>query len=523
MNQNLPSIFISYSHKDEKEKNELLAHLGAIKHEMLIEIWSDDQIGVGQDWEEEINSKLSRADIAILLITANFLSSDFIINEEVPIILHRKINDGVMVFPIIAQHCAWKSVSWLRKMQLRPKNGAPVWRDSGIHADKELAKIVDEIAAGFSVSSTESKEHFKAIRRGLYIPNARCRKVWGRDRLVENTVYRLGDPNEVSIFSFNGGAGFGKTEVARNIAESVLSKNQFEDVLWIKARKTEFSSGKISGSSGSGLLLSKDEMVEELAIQLGFPKSKTLNHIKSSNYLIVLDNAEDADLVNILPMLSDITRFSRVLITTRLKVDAPYVGSVDIHGLDQTWSIKLLRDEATYKNINVLIDASERELIEIHQRTFGAPLALHFVVSRVLHDHSIESILLDLEQANEQVGVFYKFCFQTAWRRLSETAKNILRLLGHLSDKQISIEELSEPWGIHISEIQSVITELVKWHLIEVGIDPMGESKYDLHPWIRSSIRANLVDNWSPTEDDVRKVIDWKVKHFSQWKGYEKQ
>ena len=69
-------VFISYSHKDEREKDKLLAHLGILRHAGLIGLWSDDQIGAGVDWEQKIREAMAQAQVAILLISANFLNSD---------------------------------------------------------------------------------------------------------------------------------------------------------------------------------------------------------------------------------------------------------------------------------------------------------------------------------------------------------------------------------------------------------------------------------------------------------------
>ncbi len=79
-----PLIFVSYSHKDEEEKNRLLVHLGGLQRAGKIDLWNDDRIGAGGAWEQEINQAMNQARVAILLITADFLNSDFIISKEVP-------------------------------------------------------------------------------------------------------------------------------------------------------------------------------------------------------------------------------------------------------------------------------------------------------------------------------------------------------------------------------------------------------------------------------------------------------
>jgi hypothetical protein len=139
-------IFLSYSHKDEKEKNKLLSHLGVLQKTGKINVWSDDQVAAGADWLESINTAISRASIAILLITADYLNSDFILNIEVPNFLKKRQQEGLIVFPIVAKACAWKQVDWLAKMNLRPKNGRPIWGNKSGNIDKDLATIANEIA-----------------------------------------------------------------------------------------------------------------------------------------------------------------------------------------------------------------------------------------------------------------------------------------------------------------------------------------------------------------------------------------
>lgn len=141
-----PTVFISYSHKDEVEKEALISHLGVLQGAGLIETWVDDRIGAGSDWAADIGQAMSHARVAILLVTANFLTSEFILNTEVPRLLERRKSEGVVVFPVIAKPCAWRRVDWLAKMNVRPKNGTPVWREGGRYVDEDLAAIADEVA-----------------------------------------------------------------------------------------------------------------------------------------------------------------------------------------------------------------------------------------------------------------------------------------------------------------------------------------------------------------------------------------
>lgn len=141
-----PVIFISYSHKDGVEKDKLVSHLGVLRNNGLIDLWDDERIRAGSHWQEAIDQAISKARVAILLVSADYLNSDFINEREIPQLLERRQNEGLTVFPVIAKSCLWRRVSWLESMQVRPRSGAPVWRDGGAHVDDELTKIADEVA-----------------------------------------------------------------------------------------------------------------------------------------------------------------------------------------------------------------------------------------------------------------------------------------------------------------------------------------------------------------------------------------
>jgi len=142
-----PTIFISYSRKDEEEKDSLLSHLGVLRDAGKIDLWSDDRIGAGADWVAEIEKAIAQAEVAILLISAHFLTSQFILQKEVPELLNRRNEEGLVIFPVIAKACAWKEVDWLVRMNVRPRNGKPVWGNRGSHVDEDLTAIAEEVAS----------------------------------------------------------------------------------------------------------------------------------------------------------------------------------------------------------------------------------------------------------------------------------------------------------------------------------------------------------------------------------------
>ncbi len=77
-----PTVFISYSHKDELWKDLLMKQLGVLERQGLLDVWEDREIEAGADWFEEIEKALIKADAAILMITPDFLISEFILRRS---------------------------------------------------------------------------------------------------------------------------------------------------------------------------------------------------------------------------------------------------------------------------------------------------------------------------------------------------------------------------------------------------------------------------------------------------------
>ena len=119
-------IFISYAHKDEPFKDELVTMLAILQQENIVDAWQDRLIEPGDEWYQATQTAMSECDLAVLLVSKNFLASRFITDQEVPKLLQRRQNEGMRVIPIIIRPCMWSRQPILKKLQALPRDGKPV-------------------------------------------------------------------------------------------------------------------------------------------------------------------------------------------------------------------------------------------------------------------------------------------------------------------------------------------------------------------------------------------------------------
>jgi len=108
------NVFISYSSFDKSYLNRLLVHLKPLEKKGLIDAWSDKKITVGDKWCDEIEKALNASQVAILLISADFLASDFIVDDELAPILKKQESEGLSIIPVVLKPCRFerdKSIS----------------------------------------------------------------------------------------------------------------------------------------------------------------------------------------------------------------------------------------------------------------------------------------------------------------------------------------------------------------------------------------------------------------------------
>src|SRR6266566_694585 len=126
-------IFFCYAHEDESLLTRLKIHLTYLQRERLIDIWHDRDISAGSTWEQEISEHLNTAQIILLLVSPDFMASDYCYSVEMKRAMERHERREATVIPIILRPCHWQ-IAGLDKLQALPKDAipvvSPVWHSS---------------------------------------------------------------------------------------------------------------------------------------------------------------------------------------------------------------------------------------------------------------------------------------------------------------------------------------------------------------------------------------------------------
>ncbi len=141
---------ISYSHKDESFRSDLIAALATAVRANELEVWSDHCLLPGQNLDEEILSQLNEADVILLLVSPDFIASDYCFRKELQIALERHRNGRAVVVPVVIRPTDWAGAPFTHLMML-PYDAKPVstWSNADeawLNVAQSLRRLIGQLA-----------------------------------------------------------------------------------------------------------------------------------------------------------------------------------------------------------------------------------------------------------------------------------------------------------------------------------------------------------------------------------------
>ncbi len=373
-------IFYSYAHEDERHRERLRVALAQLRKQGLIDDWSDRDITPGDDWDQEIDEKLRTADVILLLVSMDFMASDYIWGKELEVAMARHQAGQARVVPLLLSPVAWVGAPFA-KFQALPPDAKPIvdWSPQarGWKAVTEsMHKLVQDLAAQLPQERvTPHRARWPRPLTRLLGREAECKNL--REMLLSGT----------RLLTITGPVGVGKSHLALEVGASPDVSVGFPDGI----HRIDLST--VSDQALLVPSIAREFGVEEVG---GTPLWQRIADLVGDQRRLVLLDGFDQVLgaKQVLQDLLTSTSALQIIVTSRhkLNVSGETVMSVEplpvptleplgpLDVLIQQPSVQLFVDRARSVQSNFAVTPANAEIIaRLCAEASGLPLALQLL------------------------------------------------------------------------------------------------------------------------------------------------
>lgn len=491
-------VFISYAHEDEKLRIELEKHLRLLERKNIISTWHDRKISSGSERKNEIDKHLRSSQVILLLISSDFVASDYCYCSEMDIAMELHYKDEAIVIPIMLRSVdGWKS-SPLGKLEVLPENAVPITLWDNL--DEAFSNVVKSIRERIQIFANKNSTRYeKRIVSNISEKYSRNINFEGRqsvlDNIRESLIY---GKSTVMIKAIVGLGGIGKTQLA--IEYAYRFREKYKIIWWI--------------NSESQTLLTNDYL--DLGRMLGY-KDRNLDRESvfkvtkeylqnNDNWLLIFDNAvKVVDLFKYIPQMSK----GHIIITSRNPNWSEIGEEIVIDVFEREEAIKFLLKRSGLEekeSAGKLVDelgclplALEQaaSYIKTKGKTIIAYLKLFNKYQIKLFEKSAKPL-----SYTETVATTWKISFENISNTIPE-ALSLLNILAFLYASDIPVNLIKKRVEI-LPEVlkdelifDNAIEELLKYSLISIT-----KNNISIHRLVQSVIRSEL------SEEQQKKWLD---------------
>ena len=530
-------VFVSYSHTDNEWLKRVQIHLKDLTRRGLVELWDDTKIQSGAQWQEDIKGALESAKVAVLLISADFIASNFIAEDELPPLLAAAEKDGVIILPLILSPSRYEKIESLSKYQSVNPPSKPLAGLPKVEQEAYLVKLSDDVLRAVEEAQKKTAKLGGAERQQVFNPPFPRNKFFtGRDGILSH-IYSSFNVGE-TVQALNGIGGIGKTQTA--VEYAYRYQRDYQVVLWGKAHSRESLVSDFAAMAGLLNLREKDAEDQSLAVSA---VKRWLEN--NDSWLLILDNADELAMAReFIPSI----RMGHVLLTTRAQNTRPIAVRQAVERMEpREGALFLLRRLEMIKKGEPLESALEglrNQAEDLSKVVDGLPLALDQAAAYIeetpstldeyLHLYQIGRARLLAERgelADDHRGSV-AITFSLAFKKVAEAnqaAAELLRLCAFLEADAIPEEIFREGAGELGKLLSSVVSSPVnlaeaikeagRFSLLQRNPDARTVS---LHRLVQAVLRDEMDDDaervWA--ERAVRAMNSaFPEVEYSQWQS----
>lgn len=379
-------VFYSFAEADAPFLEQFERHLSLLRHQGIITTWHQRQIIAGADWQAELDYHLNTASLIFLLISPDFLASDYQYGAELQRALQRHHDNEARVIPILLRACDWEEAPF-GTLQAAPRNRKPVtsWRnrdEAWTNVTQAIRQALEELlnsermqdAPPSNIPQPSSRAMRPAPFPALWnVPYRYTFFFTGRERLVEDLFTNFTSEHHsgtVPIQALSGLGGLGKTQTA--VEYAYRYRHHYRVVLWMRAETEEELLTHFKAAA---------ELLKRPVTHIQHPQSLLASmqewFQRTTDWLLILDNADQIAVVE--PFLPPSAR-GHVLLTTRATAMGSLAQPVTLTPLAPDDGALCILRRANYLpwtgQLRDASPASVKAARDLSQLMDGLPLAL---------------------------------------------------------------------------------------------------------------------------------------------------
>jgi tetratricopeptide (TPR) repeat protein len=480
-------LFYSYSHKDEKLRDQLETHLSTLKRENRISAWHDRRITAGTEWKGEIDERLKSSSVILLLVTANFLASDYCHDVELRYAMEKHEQGNAHVIPVILRPCDWKTTIFA-KLQALPTDGKPVidWktRDNAfLNVVEGIRKALDELGHGGSSSAFNNAHVASAISvpvlNALHQLPAPPADFTGRAGELKELLAAI-KTGGVTISGLQGLGGVGKTALALKLAEQL--KSDYPDAQFYLDLKG-VSSQPLAPRDAIAYVIRAYHPTAQLPEKEEELTALYRSVLDGKRALLLMDNARDAQ--QVAPLIPPAGCL--FLVTSRKHFTLPGLVEKNLDKLAPNDAHDLLL------RIAPRLKKEKPEQVDELARICGyLPLALRAVASALQEKKNISPAdyanrlketgkHLVLKEIDPSIQKSVGAALQSSYELLTEKLRERFRFLSIFPDS-FDVAAAGAVWEVPLEAAQDALGELIAYSLVDFD---ESTGRYVLHDLVR--------------------------------------